>query len=359
MILFILLDWLSDDHVSDSCLKENCELKPNERASEEFGSRLLLRILTIVFLIFFSLSLLSLFQGDYTKSAAYYLCISICAGILIVEIFTYYTQIQGYGILLKTVLISMDIVFANHLIFKEGISLPDLGLHFNLVQFILTSGHVTNNPQGYYNIFSVHHIFASEGILLTGYNPLSIYLLFGSFLIAIGVLFVFIIGKRFVNFQFGLVAAVLFTCLDYYLMYGEHPEHQAYNYGFALICFTLIIYTYRFQKPVFYVLFGLSSVALILSHHLSAALVFVTVCSLLIIDVYRSLQNRELSLPSKSIFATFVILLFTVLLLISNNNSVEFVSNTIHPYVGDIYSLLRNFFHAPAPVISVPGIQYR
>ena len=255
MILFILLDWLSDDHVSDSCLKENCELKPNERASEEFGSRLLLRILTIVFLIFFSLSLLSLFQGDYTKSAAYYLCISICAGILIVEIFTYYTQIQGYGILLKTVLISMDIVFANHLIFKEGISLPDLGLHFNLVQFILTSGHVTNNPQGYYNIFSVHHIFASEGILLTGYNPLSIYLLFGSFLIAIGVLFVFIIGKRFVNFQFGLVAAVLFTCLDYYLMYGEHPEHQAYNYGFALICFTLIIYTYRFQKPVFYCTF--------------------------------------------------------------------------------------------------------
>jgi len=349
MIIFIGLDWLSESHQNGDSVIES------EHSPLNYCSEAPLKIHTFLFFIFFSLSLLSLFQGEYTKSVAYYFCVAICAGILIVEIFTYRTHIQGYGIFLKTALLSMNIVFANHLIFIHGISLPDLGLHFNtFVMSILNTGHLSSNPIGPYGIFSIHHIFASEIAMVTGYNPHSIYLLFGSFVVAIGVLFVFIIGKRFVDFQFGLVAAVLFTCLDYYLMYGEHPEHQAYNYGFALICFTIILYTYKFQKPAFYVLFIFSTIAMTFTHHLSAAIVFVTVCSLVIIDITISIQKRELSIPSKYIAITFSCLLFCALMFVSKNNPAQYVFSVLKPYFMDINSLIVNLFVTPSPVISIP-----
>nr|WP_320161267.1 hypothetical protein [uncultured Methanoregula sp.] len=350
LIIFIIIDWLSDSH-----LKENGGIEPDKSPSKKCSLPILFNVLTILFLILFSLSLYSLFLGEYTKTVAYYLCISLCAGILIVEILSYRTQIEGYGILLKAVLLSVNIVFANHLVFIQGISLPDLGLHFPVfVRSILETGHLSSNPIGPYGIFSIHHIFASEIAIVTGYNPLSIYLLFGSFILAIGVLFVFIIGKRFVNFQFGLVAAILFTCLDYYLMYGEHPEHQAYNYGFALICFTIILYTYRFQKPAFYILFAFSAVAMTFTHHLSAAIVFVTVSSLVIIDTYDSIQKRNLSIPSKYIAVTVSLLLFCTLIFVSSNNPVQYVSSVFKPYFMDTYSLVANLFIAPSSVVSVP-----
>lgn len=350
IIIFIGLDWLSESHLNGEAI-----IEPDQSPLKKNGSQVPCKILTILFLIFFSLSFLTLFQGEYTKSVAYYFCIAICAGILIVEIFTYRTHLQGYEILLKTVLLSLNIVFANHLIFIHGISLPDLGLHFNtFVMSILNTGHLSGDPTGFYGIFSIHHIFASEIAIVTGYNPHSIYLLFGSFVVAIGVLFVFIIGKRFVNFQFGLVAAVLFTSLDYYLMYGEHPEHQAYNYGFALICFTIILYTYKFQKPAFYVLFVFSTVALFFTHHFSAAMVFITVCSLVIIDLYLSIQKRKLSIPSKYIAIPFFFLLFCALILVSNNNPAQYVFSVLKPYFMDMYSLIVNLFVTPSPVISIP-----
>ncbi|MFA4824277.1 MAG: hypothetical protein WC593_03880 [Methanoregula sp.] len=316
---------------------------------------------TILFLIIYSASLLSLFQGEYTKTVAYYLCISLCAGILIVEILSYRTQIQGYWILLKAVLLSINIVFANHLIFIQGISLPDFSLHFNVFfMSILNTGHLSSYPLGLYGLFPIHHIFASTIAIFTGYNPLSIYLLFGSFLIAIGVLFVFLIGKRFVNFQFGLVAALLFTCLDYYLMYGEHPEHQAYNYGFALICFTLIIYTYRFQKPAFYILFTISAFALVFTHYFTAAIVFVTVCSLIFFDIVHVhlLQKKDRSLPSKYILVILALFLFIAVSLLAsamNKTPVQLVSFYISPYFKDIYLLKETLFTSSVPVISIPS----
>ena len=314
---------------------------------------------SILFLIIYSASLLSLFLGEYTKTVAYYLCISVCAGILIVEILSYRTQIQGYWILLKAVLLSINVVFANHLIFIHGIALPDLSLHFNVfLKSILDTGHLSGDSSSMYNIFSIHHIFASSITILTGYNPLSIYLLIGSFIIAVGILFVFLIGKRFVNFQFGLVAALLFTCLDYYLMYGEHPEHQAYNYGFALICFTIMLFTYRSQKPAFYVLFIISTFALIFSHHLTAFIVFVTAFSLFVFDFIQLLQKKDCSLPSKYFMVIFIILIFIAVSLMAGNVNQtpgELVSSYIPPFFKDIYSLQGTIFTSPVPVISIPA----
>jgi hypothetical protein len=340
-ILFIVIDGLSG-----SCPNGDVKIKQEGGQSKESS-----RILTILFLIFFALSFLTFFQGEYTKSVAYYLCIALCAGILILEIFTYRTRVQGYGILLKSVLLSLNIVFANHLIFVNGISLPDFGLHYGtFVRSILETGHISSSTIGYYNVFSLHHIFASENAIITGYDPLPVYQIFGSFILAIGVLFVFLIGKRFVNFRFGLVASVLFSCLDYYLMYGGHPEHQAYSFGFAVIGFTIILYTYRFQKPAFYVIFVLSAVGMFLSHHLTATLVFVTAFSLLIIDIWQTLQTRKFSLPSAVMVVVMSLLLVGALSAVSDNNPIQYANSVLSPYFMDTYTLLGNSFGALTPV---------
>ncbi|MFA4848756.1 MAG: hypothetical protein WC626_03435 [Methanoregula sp.] len=264
-------------------------------------------------------------------------------------------MISRYVILFQAFLLSLNIVFANHLIFNNGITQPDCGFHITFVKEILTTGRITTfHEYGLVNIFPFHHIFASEVTLLTGYNPLSIYLLLGSLLIAIGVLFIFVIGKRFVNIQFGLVAAVLFTCLDFYLMQGEHPEHIAYCFGIALVCVTMILFTYRSRKPAFYLLFLLSAIALILTHHLTAVIVFVTVCSLILIDIFHYIQTRERSLSSIYFAAIFAIFLVAILYIVSNNNPVQLLTKYFQPFFIKIQSLMTNFFPTSAPKISIP-----
>ena len=309
----------------------------------------------IFFFIFFSLSLLSLLGENYTKSIPYYLCISICAAILIFEIFSVKSVICRYGILFQALLLSLNIVFANILIFIYGVSQLDFGFHLRFLREILITGHTTTfNEYGFYNFFTFHHIFAADGALLTGYDPQSIYILFGSFIVAIGVLFVFIIGKRFINFQFGLVAAVVFTCLDFYLMWGEHPEHIAYCFGFALVCFTIILYTYRTQKSAFYLLFAFSAIAMILTHHLTSVIVFITICSLVLIDIFHFVQTRESSFPSKYIAATFVVLILAAIYIVTEGNLVQFVLSYSELYFMKITALITNFFPSPPPIVSIP-----
>ena len=312
----------------------------------------------ILFFFFFSISLLSLFGESYTKSILYYLCISICAAILIFELFSVNSVISRYSTLFQTFLLSFNILFSNHLIFVNRITQPDFGFHLGFVKEILTTGHITSFQEyGFVNVFVNHHLFAAEITLLTGYNLESIYLLFGSFIVAIGVFFVFIIGKRFVNFQFGLVAAVVFTCLDFYLMWGEHPEHVAYCFGFALICFTIILYTYTNQKLAFYLLFVFSAIAMILTHHLSALIVFVTICSLVLIDIFHVVLTRERSFPSKYIAAFFIMLLFAALYIVTNgdlNNVFRLLSSYFGQYFIKLTSLITNFFPSPTMIVSAP-----
>ena len=315
-------------------------------------------ISSILFFIIYSISLLAILQESYTKSILYYLCISVCAAILIFEIFTVKSMFSRYVTFFQTFLLSLNIVFANHLIFNNGITQPDYGFHINFVSEILATGHITTfHEYGLVNIFAAHHIFASEVTLLTGGNPLSIYLLLGSLLIAIGVLFVFIIGKRFVNFQFGLITAVLFTCLDFYLMEGEHPEHVAYCFGIALVCVTIILFMYRSRKPAFYLLFVLSAGAMVLTHFLTAIIVFVTIFSLVFIDIFNIIRTKERSLFSIFIVAIFSIFLFAIFYVMSSNNPVHYVSYYIGPLHIKIETLLSNFFTTLSPTVSLPVTQ--
>ena len=93
---------------------------------------------------------------------------------------------------------------------------------------------------------------------------------------------------------------------------------------------------------------------MVLTHHLTAAFVFVTVCSLFIIDVCRSVQKRKFSLPSVVIVVVLALLLFSALTAVSDNNPVQYISQILEPYFTSTYSLLANFFVTPVPATPVP-----
>jgi hypothetical protein len=353
VILFILLNRY---HATDKPCVEKLQIQTDLPTETGFSYRF--TVLSILFFIFYSTSLLSLLQGYYTKDIGYYISISACFGILIAETFLYRKQIEGWFVLLKTFLLTINVIFSNHLIYPHGISLPDYSLHYTyFVVPILKTGHISNLTLGFYNVFSFHHLFAAEGALLTGYDPLAIYLLLGSLIFVLGVLFVFLIGKRFVNFQFGLVAALLYSCFDYATMYGGHPEHQTYSFAMALICFTVVLYTYRYQKFAFYVLFVLSTIALVMTHYLTAVLLFVLLSSLLIIDIVHFLQKTDRTIPSKYMFVFFIVFLFFVLSIATKTQDYDilnYAAAMLKPYFESILSLFAHYLPASTPAASVP-----
>jgi len=123
------------------------------------------RYLISIFLILFSLSLLTIVNEFYSKSILYYIFIAICSGILILEIYTYRNERQGYLILLQAILLSLNVIFTNFLTFQHGIALPDMGLHlYTFVTTILTTGHISTSTVGFYNAFPIHHVLAAMGI---------------------------------------------------------------------------------------------------------------------------------------------------------------------------------------------------
>jgi len=279
-----------------------------------------LRILiTILFFIFYSLSLLTLLQGFYTKTVYYYFFIAGCGGIVLLDIFLIENDRHAYFNLIKSALLGLNILFGNQIVYPLGISLPDFGLHFNqFVLPIINTGHIST-VSSIYQFFPIHHILSAITVLVSALPTKMTYLFLGSLLISFGILFVFIIGKTFVNIRFGCIAALIFCFLDYYIMYGTHPEHQAYNYAIALIAFTLLLLTYKNSKKSFFVLFLISSVALVFTHHLTAALMLIVLLALLCVDTIKKMAHHDITkMHTPILILIFLFILFLHFMYVSS-----------------------------------------
>ena len=272
------------------------------------SSRTLRHIASIVFFVCYALSMLSLLQGFYSKSPWYYVFIAVCTATVASEILLISTERQGRFNLIKSFLIVLNITLSNQIVFPQGIALPDFGLHFNgFVLPILETGFV---PTGIYEYFPCHHILSAITILSSGSDPKMTYICVGGFLVCLGILFIYLIGKKFVNLKFGLFAAVLFPCLDYYIMYGSHPEHQAYNYAFSVILLALILYFYTSQDRRFLPLCMLTMTMMVFAHHFSAMIILILVGSLLLVEIFQRYVDPRYRIRLWPVFSIYGLILF-------------------------------------------------
>lgn len=265
-IIFILLD---------SKTNANSETNVSLDISTS-TSNSLIHLTSILFYIFFGFSLLELSKGFYTKTVSYFLFIALCTTITAIEIFLINTKKQGTFNLLKSFLLILNLTLSNQILYPFGIGLPDLGLHVNSMISIVNNGYISN---GLYEYFPCHHILVAENVLITNINPKMMYLYLGGFVICLGLLFVFIIGNKFVSLQFGLLSALIYTSLDYLVMYGSHPVHQSFNYFFSILIFTIILYLYNDKSIKFTILYIPVMITMVFTHHFSAMIILVLLLS--------------------------------------------------------------------------------
>lgn len=265
-------------------------------------------ITSTLFVIFYGLSFLTLLHGFYTKTVWYYIFISLCAGVIATEILFVKTKAQGMLNLTKSFLLVLNITLSNQILFPYGISLSDLGIHLNILFPIVNNGYVPHVSG--YEFFPCHHILVAASSLIAGSDPREMYLYLGGFVICLGMLFVFLIGRKLMNLQFGLFAALIYTCLDCLIMYGSHPVHQSYSYFLSIALFAVILYAYEKRDPRFTVFFVILITSMVFTHHYSAMIISIVLSSLVMVEIFYRITENDYKFRLSGLFQMFLVILF-------------------------------------------------
>lgn len=274
-------------------------------------------IISSIYFLFFALSLFEITRGFYTKTIHYYFFISICAGSIATEIFFINTEKQAYFNLIKSFLLILNITLSNQLVYPLGIGLSDLPIHLDLIYEIISKSHI---PYGIkYQYFPCHHILVAMSVLVSNLDPKMTYLYLGGFLICFGVFFVFILGRKFESLKFALFAALIYTCLDYLVMYGSHPIHQSYIYFYSIIFFTLILFIHQNRHVGFLISYLIITTTMVFTHHLSALINLIVITSFIINEIvsfgYKKIYYRS---EYFSLIRLFIMVLFAQWIYYSN-----------------------------------------
>jgi hypothetical protein len=268
-------------------------------------------VMTILFFVFYGLSFLTLLHGFYTKTIWYYVFISLCVGVIAMEILFVKTKTQGTINLIKSFLLILNITLSNQILFSYGIGEPDSGFHiYDMVTPILNNGYV---PFGYsYSNFPGHHIFIAMNSLVMGTDPRMTYFCIGSLVMSVvGLSFVFLIGRKFVNLKFGLFAALLYACADYLMLWASHPCQMTFTYPLALMIFAVVLYIYKERDWKFVAFFPILVTTMVFTHHFSAMVVFIILLSVALVEIFQHVKIPDYKFIFPRLAQLYVVILFT------------------------------------------------
>ncbi len=242
-------------------------------------------LFTALYFILFSLSVLTLAYGFYSKSLLYYICISLCVGIIFIEIVFSSDYQKPWWTLAKIYLLFLNISLSNQIIFPYGIGNPDDFYHiYNIMVPTIETGYV---PDGYtYSHFPCHQIIGAMASLVSGTLPRMTYYCLGTFLMSLGILFVYIIGSKFLGTKFGLVAALMYTCCDYVIYWASHPVQMSYTYPIALMIVSVILCSIFHKRSVgMEIVFVLFTLLMVFTHHYTATIVLFLILAICFLEL--------------------------------------------------------------------------
>ena len=254
------------------------------------------KFLTVLYILLFCLSILTLAYGFYSKSLLYYISVSLCAGIIFIEIaFSSHHQ-KPWWILAKIYLLFINISLSNQLIFPYGIGSPDDFYHiYNIMVPAIETGHV---PDGYtYSHFPCHQIIGAITSLISGTLPRMTYYYLGTFFMSLGILFIYIIGSKFLGTKFGLITALMYACCDYILYWAGHPVQLSYAYPIALMIVGIVLCSSFHKRLVgLKIVFISLTLLMIFTHHYTATIVLfllMVICSLEIVYLEKQKSRKR------------------------------------------------------------------
>jgi MFS family permease len=274
-------------------------------------------VTSILFFIFFGLSFLTLLQGFYTKTVWYYIFISLCAGVLATEILFVKTKTQSTLNLIKSFLLFLNISLSNQILFPYGIGHGDTGYNiYKLTIPIVNNGYVPHI--GGYEYFPCHSILVTINILITGADPRMLYLYLGGFVMFLGMLFVFLLGRKFVNLQFGLFAALIYLCSDGLISWASHPTHLAYTFPLALMIFAMVLYIYNDRDYRFTAFYIMLVTTIVFTHHYSAMIILIVLLSVIIVEIFQRIKDSNYQFKSLVLIQLYALILLAQWMYYSN-----------------------------------------
>lgn len=266
-------------------------------------------IYSIIFFIFYSLSIFSLLDGFYTYTVWYYISISICACTIATEILFTDTKYTWKSNLLMSILLFLNLSLSNQIVFPLQIGSMDSKYHIYIIYSIITQGVI---PTGLtYTYFPMHHLLNAITSLVTGTSLFRIYYYLSSAVVSMSIVFIFLIGRKYINVRFGLLAALLFNCSDYLIYWARHPVHMCYNLFAFSVFFMIVLYILKNSNWKFVVLYIILSLNLVFLHHYSALIILSMFISIFIIEYAFKLEYDEYNMKSKGLFRLLFVILFT------------------------------------------------
>lgn len=176
-------------------------------------------ILTIIFFILVTLIILSLhFRTNfYERPLIYFFLISLMYGIVSLEIMFYSSNKKILFLILSQIIIlSLFSAWSLYLIFPNVIGI-DSWAHQSLTRMIVDTGFIPNEYK--YSKIPLMHLEIGSVSLTTGLNYKFATMLSISLIqVLCGVLFVYLLGRFFFNTKTGLLAGLLVTAGNYFIV---------------------------------------------------------------------------------------------------------------------------------------------
>lgn len=299
----------------------------------------LIAVSSIIFFVFYSLSLLTLPYGFYAKTFWYYLFISLCAGSIITDIVFIESKYIWKTNLLKSTLLFLNLSLSNQLVYSLGIGNPDVFYHiYNMVVPIVEKGYI---PYGYtYTYFPIHHLLTSMVAIVANISPSITYYYLGSTIMSSGPIFTFLIGRKIFDVKIGLLSALVYCCSDYLIYWSSHPVQLTYTYPMILIFFVALIYDFKDRNAKFTLIYLILCVNIVFLHHYSALITSFMLIMILFLEFFKKVKQKKYNIKSFGLSSIFIILLLAQWMYYSNifGSLVNIISIYKNAFESDISS---------------------
>ena len=331
--------------------------KEMSRYSDPLFQRRLKRVVSIAFFVSFSLSLLTLCPGSLVKPPLYYLFVSLCAGLIVVDIGLVKGKTDIQMSLAKSFFLSLNIFLSSQIVFPYGIGGSDSITHLReLIYPIVENGRIPSTGFGYAN-FPVHHILVGETSQLISIDPVIVYNILGGFGSALVVIIGFLLGRHLFDAKLGLFSALLFSGSSYVIYWSAHPSQLTFALPLFGLLLLIAFYLSDRKSLGYRILVPIMATSIIFCHPYTSIVVFIVLFSMWGIEKFSHLRRvgHKLSIQNVSIMFLAIMLghwiyysfLFETVVGYGNSYYLAIVSESLlaPPAVYDTYPLTLIFLN--------------
>jgi len=276
---------------------------------------------TIVFFLLLSISVYSLRADILHRPVAYFVLTAVAASMIAIQIACYRGKGAVYLILLEILLLSLSLTASAYWVFPN---LPgvDTWVHREYVRSFVDYGGIPSSNDisasigDYYLSFPMMHLNVAAAKLIGGAVDYKTAMFIGASLpLVLSSLFVFLICRRLVDTRVGLLAMLLLSLSNYFLQRGFQPIPTSYGLAlFGMIVYLLIRNTGGTRACFTFLLLS-TMVVLVMTHTVSAFILFIFMLSFLVGGyAYRLIYRRQAASESTPV-TPILVLLFGVIML--------------------------------------------